>query len=66
MAIDLVHNNPKTVEEVKANVNAIAEVGISKQVVNVDVSSISAEMTDPDSEKLRKVLLNLINNFKQS
>lgn len=66
MAINLVIQNPKSVEEIDKNVKAIAEVSIPKDFVNIDTATISATMTDPDAEKLRNVLLNLINNLKSS
>lgn len=66
MAVNLKHPKPTTVEQVNENIEEISQVLISKAVTNIDTSTISSPFTDPDTEAIRKVLLNLINNLKGS
>lgn len=66
MAIDLKYLKAETIPQLKENIEGIAEASMNKQVVEIDTATISATMTDPDAEKLRNVLLNLINNLKSS
>lgn len=68
--IDLVIQNPKTLEESNRNVNAIAEVAISKKVVDIDTSGIGSEISSTfvqsEIEALRKVVKTLTDNLKGS
>lgn len=66
MAIDLKYLKAETIPQLKENIEEIAEASMNKQVVEIDTATISTTMTDPDAEKLRNVLLNLINNLKSS
>lgn len=65
MAIDLKYSDPKTIEKVNENLAELSSVAIHKKVVDIDTTTIAEAMTG-DSEKLRLVLLNLINNLKAS
>jgi len=70
MAIDLVYQTPKTIEDVNKNISALGDVALHKQVVNVDTSGITKPIsetpTQSEVEAIRQTLLTLINNLKAS
>ncbi len=66
MAIDLKYADPTTIEKVNDNINELSKSAIHKKVIDIDTSSIEVEMSNGDSEKIRLVLLQLINNMKAS
>jgi flagellar basal body P-ring protein FlgI len=66
MAIDLKYADPTTIDKVNDNINELSKSAIHKKVIDIDTSSIEVEMSNGDSEKIRLVLLQLINNMKAS
>ncbi|MTV47179.1 hypothetical protein [Streptococcus pneumoniae] len=66
MAIDLKYADPTTIDKVNDNINELSKSAIHNKVIDIDTSSIEVEMSNGDSEKIRLVLLQLINNMKAS